>query len=373
MKVVMNKSVLCLVAALGLSLGASARETPISEIRAVLFHLGYNMWCDWFPSDMDISRIKKGLPDTKLRNRDDLWRKATDYAAAKGMNMIVIDVGEGLVYPSHPELAIEGSWTPERLKAELARLRSIGLEPIPKLNFSTTHNGWLKHYRRMLSTPAYYRVCEDVLRDVYEVFGHPRFIHIGCDGETASHQGNTERCHYISVRRGEIWWHDFLHLVRTVEGLGARAWAWSDYGWKHEEEFVARCPKSVVLSNWFYDERDGGFDLKTNTTEDRFLIANFYMLKREGYDQIPCGTNYIGWIRKGKGKGAEDVIGETVRLGRRDLAGEHFLGFMMAPWRSLDSEANYDFFVHGIDLFADALAGKIHAPGRCDSNGNAVP
>jgi hypothetical protein len=30
--------------------------------------------------------------------------------------------------------------------------------------------------------------CEDVLRDAYEIFGHPRFIHIGCDAETAQHQ-----------------------------------------------------------------------------------------------------------------------------------------------------------------------------------------
>ncbi len=58
----------------------------------------------------------------------------------------------------------------EKLRAELNRLRGMGLEPIPKLNFSTTHNGWLKYYRRMLSTPTYYKVCEDVLRDAYKIF-----------------------------------------------------------------------------------------------------------------------------------------------------------------------------------------------------------
>ena len=36
--------------------------------------------------------------------------------------MIVVDLGEGLVYPSHPELSIKGSWTPEKLRTELDRL-----------------------------------------------------------------------------------------------------------------------------------------------------------------------------------------------------------------------------------------------------------
>ena len=359
----MKKILTAAMAALGLAFAAVAAEAKTSDVRAVLVHLGHNMWCDWFPADVDTSRIEKGLPDAKLATRDDLWRKAIDHSAAKGMNMVVVDLGEGVVYPSHPELAIEGSWSPEKLKAELARMRALGLEVIPKLNFSTTHNGWLKQYRRMLSTPTYYKVCEDVLRDAYELFGRPRFIHIGCDEETATHQNNSGRCQLITVRKGEFWWHDFLHLVKTVEGLGARAWAWSDYGWDHPEEFAARCPKSVVLSNWYYDEADGGFDLATNKTADRKRLANYYFLRDHGYDQIPCATNWVGWKRRQGHKGADDVIGETVKLVRRDLAGEHLLGIMMAPWTHFCDDKRTDFFLRGVDLFADALAGKIAAPG----------
>ena len=193
----------------------------LGDIRALLLHLGYNMWCDWFPSDIDTTGLQS-LPDTVLRNKDDLWIKATNYAAQKGVNMIVIDVGEGVVYPSHPELAIKGSWSVEKLQAEVRRLRGMGMEAIPKLNFSTSHNGWLKQYRRMVSTPTYYKVCEDVLRDVYEIFDHPRFIHIGCDEEQASHQLNIVKYTYIVIRTKEFWMYDYLHLVRMVEKLGAR-------------------------------------------------------------------------------------------------------------------------------------------------------
>lgn len=148
--------------------------------------------------------------------------------------------------------------------------------------------------------------------------------------------------------------------------LGARAWAWSDYGWAHPEEFVARCPKSVVLSNWFYDEGDGGFDIGANAAPDRVRLSNFYLLKKAGYDQIPCASNYIGWKRREHGKGADDVIGRTVELGRRDLDNGHLLGFMMASWRVSRNRKHADCTLHGIDLMADALEGRIADPGTCD-------
>ena len=362
----MKRLMVAALAAFGTWAAAGAAEAEKPAIKAVLVHLGANMWCDWYPEGTDLGKVGKFPPDTQLGTRDDLWREVIDHAAAKGLNMVVIDIGEGLVYPSHPELAIRGSWPAAKLRAEVERIRSLGLEPIPKLNFSTSHNGWLKHYRRIVSTPAYYKVCEDVLADVHEVFGHPRFIHIGCDEETAHHQCAGGQFQYVSVRLGDAWWCDFLHLVKTVERLGARAWAWSDYGWAHPEEFVARCPKSVVLSNWFYDEGDGGFDIGANAAPDRVRLSNFYLLKKAGYDQIPCASNYIGWKRREHGKGADDVIGRTVELGRRDLDNGHLLGFMMASWQVSRNRKRADCTLHGIDLMADALEGRIADPGTCD-------
>lgn len=325
------------------------------EIRAFLIHLGYNMWCDWFDSDVDLSSVTKGKPDVRLRATDANWRACVDYAAKKGMNMIVIDIGEGVVWPRHPELAVEGSWSVGKLRAELERLRGLGLEPIPKVNFSATHNGWLKQYRRMLSTQKYYQVAEDVLRDCWELFDRPRFIHIGCDEETPGHQHMMQT---VVARKGELWWHDLLHLVKTVERLGARAWMWSDYGWEHPD-FVTRCPKSVLHNTWYYDECYGGFDLAKNKTADHDRLKLFYTLRDNGFEQVPCGTNWVGSGRRDANAGAEDVIGEIVRLGRRDLAGRGLLGFMMAPWAALDTPEHLDFNLHGIDLFAAALSQKV--------------
>lgn len=338
--------------------GIMADRGPVAkdgDIRSVLLHLGHNMWCDWYPDGFDTSAIEKGLPDRKLRCRDDLWRIATDHIAAKGMNQVVIDVGEGLVFPRRPELAIEGSWSAEKLADEIGRLHGLGLEVIPKLNFSTTHNGWMKHYRRMVGTSEYYRVCEDVLKDVSEVFGRPRFIHIGCDEEDGEwHVMRSTTRKYVLVRRDDVWKYDFLHLVKTCEKLGARAWAWSDYGWI-KPDFMKWCPKSVLLSNWYYDEEYGGFDLATNTTSDKVRLQQFWQLEEAGYDQVPCGTNWVGWKRKEKGVGADDVIGKLVRLGREVISKEHLKGFMMAPWAPCDTQENVDFIKRGTDLFAAAF------------------
>ena len=340
-----------------------ARYVAPGEIKALLLHLGHNMWCDWFPADMDAAAVaaavavspgRTPLPDTELRSKDDLWRKATDHAAAKGLNMIVIDLGEGLVYPSHPELSIKGSWSPEKMRDEIARLNALGLEVIPKLNFSTTHNGWLKQYRRMLSTPTYYKVCEDIIADVAEIFDRPRFFHIGFDEETASHQNGSRRCLYISVRKGEFWWYDFLHIVRTVEKNGMRAWTWSDFGWDHPD-FYTRCPKTVLMSNWYYDESYGGFELAENKTSCHKRLKGFYDLDKAGFEQVPCGTNWAGWKRKKLNIGADDVIGKLVKLCRRDVSKQLLKGFLMAPWASCDTQEHLDFNIKGIDLFAEAL------------------
>ena len=65
------------------------------------------------------------------------------------------------------------------LKEELKKLRDAGLEPIPKLNFSTAHDTWLGPYSRCVSTPTYYKACEDLIEEVVELFDKPRFFHLG--------------------------------------------------------------------------------------------------------------------------------------------------------------------------------------------------
>ena len=57
------------------------------------------------------------------------------------------------------------------------------------------------------------------------------------------------------------------------------------------------------------------------------------------------------------------MIGKLVKLGREVISDKHLLGFMMAPWASCNNEKNTKINLDGVNLFADALDGKIAEPG----------
>ena len=287
-------------------------------IWAALLHFGMNMWCDQPVKEYkDFTPYELSLISVAdhLRFDEDVWRKVTDRMADVGMNMVVIDVGEGILLKSHPELAVKGSWAVERFRAELDRLRKMGLEPIPKLNFSAAHDTWLKDYGRMLSTPEYYRVCEDVIAEVGEIFDKPRFFHLGYDEENWKCQ---RACAFAVVRQGEMWWHDFLKISGFAEKRGMRPWIWSDYAWDHDEEFLSRMPRSVLQSNWYY-----GTHFEASKNAHRVIRCKmFKRLSDAGFDEVPCGSNYE----------SDENIGALVQYCDKAIAPEHLKGFLMAPW-----------------------------------------
>ena len=333
-------------------------EAGKPEVRAMLLQLGMDMWCDYFPvgeAKPKLSAKPYRSPSEKVVCKDEVWRKVTDYMAEKGLNLAVIDIGEGLEFPSHPEIRTKGAWSADKMRGEIARLRKMGIEAIPKLNFSTTHNGWMRQYRRMLSTPTYYRFCEDVIRDTAEIFSTPRFFHIGYDEESAQHQLNEGHFNFISARTGDLWKHDYLHIVGAVEKNGVRPWCWSDYGWDHPD-FYQWAPKSVLMSNWFYDEAYGGFEISDNNTDDKKILQGYYDLAKHGFEQVPCGTNWCGWKRRQLKCGGDDIMGKLVKLCRRDIPAETLKGFLIAPWKALDGdEKNTAANLRNVELLAEAL------------------
>ena len=312
------------------------------EMRGMFLQFGNNMWSDVPVKDWALTK-KEDLAEVSsldvLRFDEEVWRRLTDRMVQKGFNAVVMDLGEGCIYPSHPELAVKGSWSAERLQKELARLRGIGIEPIPKLNFSTCHDTWLKEYGRMVSTPEYYRVCADVIRDVCEIFDKPRLLHLGYDEENF---GNQRKYAYAVVRQGELWWHDFLFFVKTVEKLGMRPWIWSDKIWHGKDEFLSRMPKSVMQSNWYYRQ---WFDFETIPKERRVHLESFLTLEKAGFDQIPCGSNWA----------CEENIAGLVRFCRKNIAPERLKGFLMTTWGPTlpNHEAK---LLRGIDLAAAAMS-----------------
>jgi len=297
-------------------------------IWAYLIHLGYNMW-----ADRDVpGREEYGSAKPYLRFDINLWNDLLKKMADVGINMVVIDLGEGVKYKSHTEIAAHDAWTVEHLRQELDKIRKLGMEPIPKLNFSTCHDAWLGPYSRCVSTETYYKACRDLIDEVIEIFDKPRFFHLGMDEETAEHQRFYE---YVVIRQFDLWWHDLNFLINEVEKNGSRPWIWSDHIWRHTEEFLDKMPKSVLQSNWYYG---AAFNKKINRVEA------YLDLEEHGYDQIPTGSNWS----------LPENFPKTVTYCKKHIAPERLLGFLQTVWKPTLEACRHNH-VEAIDLVGQAV------------------
>ncbi len=285
---------------------STSQSHLVQPFWAILLHLSYNMW-----ADREVSSTYDSSAKPYLRFEESLWNDLVERLAGVGANMVVLNLGDAVRYQSHPEIAVQGAWTPQRLRRELRRLRGLGLEPIPKLNFSTTHDAWLGPYAYQVSTPRYLAVCRDLIAEVLDLFEGPRLFHLGMDEETAEHQRHHA---YVVVRQYDLWWRDLYFYLDQVERGGARGWVWSDYVWHHPEDFYARMPLSVVQSNWYY-----GTDFGPNVVAARAYAE----LEAHGYHQVPTGSTWSA---------AENFL-LTVTHCRQVITTERLLGFLQTVWR----------------------------------------
>lgn len=274
-------------------------------MKAALLHFGTNMWTEKEgPLDMDY----------------DVWVTCTNEMAKLGYNAILIDMGDAVLFDAYPELAIEGSWTKADFKAELDRLRNIGLTPYPKLNFSTGHDTWLKEYSYMVGTKKYYEVCRGTIEETIDLFDTPEFIHLGMD----------EECHVMQInqvvsvaRTHKKRLEDMNYLFDIVRAKGVRPWIWIDPTAIPEmggaENFHKNIGKDVLLSNWHYGEVTAE-QIETGTLSE--WVTFFNTLDEWGYDQIPT-TSIWGYHINSK---------DIMRYCENYLKNDTICGYMIAPW-----------------------------------------
>ena len=289
-------------------------------MKAALLHFGTNMWKenDGNPLNMDY----------------DVWKSTTNKMAELGYNAILIDMGEAVIYDKYPELAIEGSWTKAEFRKELDRLRSIGLTPIPKLNFSTGHDAWLKEYSYMVGTKKYYEVCKGTIEEMIDLFDTPEFIHLGMDEECHIMQIN----YHVSVARThKKRLEDMNYLFDVVRAKGVRPWIWIDPTAIPEmggpENFHRNIGKDVLLSNWHYGEVTTE-QLETGTLSE--WVTFFNTLDKWGYDQIPT-TSIWGYHINSK---------EVIRYCENHLENDTINGYMIAPWLHTAKEHELALFTN---------------------------
>ena len=322
---------------------------------SILVHLGPSMG---IPSD-------KRLAGKKLLFDDDMWDMILKRSVEIGINTIVLDVGDGIEYASHPEISAEGAWSRTRLRKEIKRCIELGIKLIPKLNFSAMHDNWLGMYNRMLSTPQYYKVCNDLIKEVYELFMHPEYIHLGMDEESI------EFCksEYNVVRTGNLYWHDLRFLVDCVKDTGAKPWIWSTPLFDHPEEFKKHFePQEVLISPYHYNalrkehytpiESRSEYMVYYNegkyaemgikfVEEDPFLVHFMEValpLMKEGYLYVPCASVF------NRCKYNHDDLLEYFRNNAPD---DQIVGYMTAPWY-ITTKDYESYFKESFDDFKTA-------------------
>jgi hypothetical protein len=302
------------------------QNKPKDIIWANLLHLSFNMWHDSTPLELRDENYEWKTSDEAykwalgyrpfLTFDEPSWNTLLQEMADVGVNMVVIDLGDAVQYESHLEIAVRDAWTIDKLRSELAKMRKMGLEPIPKLNFSAIHDVWLGDYARKVSTKEYYEVCSDLISEVIEIFNYPRFFHLGMDEEGFELPGRD----FVVVRKNHIWWGDLYFFISQVEKKGVRPWIWADYGWDHPEEFYNKMPKSVVQSNWYYG---ASFDFNKLSDRSKTMVGFYQDLQTHGYDQIPTGSNHSNDIN----------FESTTEYCKKVIDPSNLLGFMQTPWR----------------------------------------
>ena len=286
-----------------------------------LIHLSDNMWGDpW-------SRIRWARYFPELSMDEDVWKNTIDFLPSQGINMVLIDVGDAMQYERHPEISVKGAWSKDKLKKELDRIRSLGMTPLPKLNFSAGHDAWLGDYSRMLSTPPYYEACKDCIEEVAEVFDHPKYFHLGLDEEDPINQGGQG---YMVVRQMALYWHDVFKLFDFCEGAGVEPWVWSTLSWneKERENYFKQMPKSVLQSNGWYNR----FKKLPDGTYAAIQCNMYRMLDELGYKQVLTSSCIEGYSMSSY---------ETMEMAKNELCDSNIVGFMTAPWRNCRTGDRY--------------------------------
>ena len=276
---------------------------------------------------------------------DTFWDYVVEESAKSGINMIVLDVNDGLELGSHPEIAKEGCWTRRKMRKEIERCKKLGIEIVPKFNFSTIHSYWMKEYRRKTSTTEYYQFVNDIIKEAYKLFDHPRYIHIGMDEEGAQYCGDSKLSVY---RQKDLFWHDLRFLYDCVADTGAMPFLWFNPLFDDPEEYKKRFdPDEAILQPYYYNAfrkehwtpvesrseyvvyyNEGKYkELGIKFVEQDPYLVEFrektIPLMKEGYLYMPCASvfNRCDWNHH-----------DLVEYFKENAPDEQIVGYMSAPW-----------------------------------------
>lgn len=270
-----------------------------NPFKSIVLYLGSNFWAQkdcTFPVDPE-----EFIYRDKLYCDKNIWDAVVKKLPEFKIDTLVIAVGEGVVYPSHPEIAIEGSWSAQELKNEIAKIRKMGIRVVPYNNFAPLHNAWMGEYAYMAGTPAYYEFCKDIVRDVIDIFDTPEMFHLGLGDEGYNAKYDAADSHNFTVIFYRHILRDYANMLFDVcREKGVRPWMWADIktvvAFGGDEAFKAAVGRDVLLSSTYYANpiiiyvKDGKLVPSSSIPPE---AAHYEKLSSWGYTQIPAVTRRI--------------------------------------------------------------------------------
>ena len=284
--------------------------------------LSNHMWDDEFTP----SRFYNMPPRYNPLNINDVsfWEEIIKFLAERQFTSVTIEVGDAVLWDSHPEIAAPNAWSKNFFGDILDKFRAVGITPFPLMNFATCHDTWIKDYRFKVGSPEYHKFVADMLDEASEVFGTPEQFHIGMDEENYENQVYRG---FARIRHEKLYW-DFVHsLIDRCEKNGSRVVMDGDYSWDNPEEFLDNVPKSVIVSNWYYNHfKDwpvGDYNYKGQ--------HGYTFLEENGYDQFPiCST----WL-------TNDNPMETLANLKGIISPDKLIGYKCAIWAFMDWDSEF--------------------------------
>ena len=325
-----------------------------NKIWGILIHLGRGMWGDECLNHLTVDKNS--------------WDKVMDKCAECGLNTVVVDVAEGVQWKSHPELAADNAWSYELIQDEIKKAREKGIELIPKLNFSATHDYWLRDYQKMVSTDTYYKVCKELIEEAYEMFLHPSYIHIGMDEENWKH---AKDCEYTVIRYKNAFVKDFNYLCECVKATGAKVHAWHDAWTYLDDEYQNQLDRDAIPDLWMYYSylKEHWTPIANQSKWERDYYETEF-IRRYGYtieyiEEDPFVKLTIDFLDKFVKEGRPFLLApsnlfvkycdiDSVKYIKQicpDLS--LFQGLMSAPWGALTPDKD-DFHLEAIELIGKA-------------------
>ena len=300
---------------------------------------------------------------------ENLWNEIVEETVKSGQNSLFIALGDGVIVNSHPEIAIPGAWTRQRLRKEIKRLKTMGITLMPKMNFSAMHDNWLGMYSRMIGTPTYYHVCRDLILEVCDIFRDAPFFHIGMDEEQPKSIHSFEK--YGVVRQNELFWNDVNFFLECVREGGLTPVMWSDSATTNYDAFKKNVsPDEMLLFLYYYHSVKKEHWTRIDSVEKYRVFYStrepYKYLNLTYVEEDPYYVNFMDSYPKILADGYNCLVGvstwyenpyntdEVVELFSKDAPKEQIKGFYTLPWlRTLPEHR--DVWVDAIRSLSEAV------------------